>query len=69
MQLLVALLKACSKDPCIFVAEKQTQGTEGRSGKTKKRQINNLKTLKSGIAVKKCNFKEVGPFFNQARII
>ena len=44
LQILATLFKAHSKDPCIFVVEKQSQGTEGRSGK-KKRQMNNLKTF------------------------
>lgn len=33
-----------------------------------KRQINNLNILWSWIAVKKYNFKEARPFFNQAKI-
>lgn len=32
LQLLIALFKTCSKNPSIFVAEKQ-QGTENKSGK------------------------------------
>lgn len=34
LQLLIALSKTCSKNPSIFVAEKQ-QGTENNSGKKK----------------------------------
>lgn len=35
LQLLATLFKAPSKDPRIFVAEKQPQGTEGKSGEKK----------------------------------
>lgn len=40
-------MQACSKDTCIFVAEKQAQGTEGRSGKIEKtnEQFENLVIL------------------------
>lgn len=69
MQVLATLFKAHSNDPCIFVAEKQPQGTEGRSvcvcgGRDK--SIPGKHSCDPELQLR--NIKEARSFFNQFKL-